>query len=47
LMCYHKFRTDTGLMGDAWTCIKCGYSKYPEWISFKWLWKLLGRTVDD
>lgn len=30
MMCYHKFVDGFGAMGDALTCVKCGYSKYPE-----------------
>jgi hypothetical protein len=26
----HKFVDGFGAMGDALTCVKCGYSKYPE-----------------
>jgi hypothetical protein len=26
----HTFVTGLGMFGDAMTCVKCGYSKYPE-----------------
>ena len=32
--CWHKFMDGFGMMGDALTCVKCGYSKYPEVLSF-------------
>lgn len=43
-MCLHKFKGGQGMMGDAVTCKKCGYSKYPEVLSW-WGWiclKLFG-----
>lgn len=46
-MCFHDFRTDSLDMGDGWKCKKCGFSRYPEDILFKWFWVLLGRSKDS
>lgn len=32
--CNHKFMDGFGSMGDAVVCVKCGYDKYPEALSF-------------
>lgn len=34
MKCLHQFEDGHGVMGDALTCLRCGYSKYPEALSF-------------
>jgi len=44
--CFHDFYTeDDDLFGDALTCKKCGFSRYPEVFPLFWerFYKILGR----
>lgn len=45
MACFHKFMGGFGGMGDALTCVKCGYSKYPE--ALPWEYRLLCRRVKN
>lgn len=43
--CYHLVRGGMGIMGDAYTCSKCGYSKYPESFPDLWRYAESGRVT--
>jgi hypothetical protein len=45
-VCFHQLTGGHGLMGDAYTCSKCGESKYEECFPFLWLYKILGRVEE-
>lgn len=45
MRCWHKFMDGFGMMGDALTCVKCGYSKYPEALPF--ISRLLGKRIKN
>lgn len=34
-LCFHKFKSGGGAMGDALTCSKCDLSKYPEKVDWE------------
>ncbi len=44
--CYHLLRGGMGMMGDAYTCTKCGYSKYPESFPDLWRYEDAGRVTN-
>lgn len=46
-MCFHKFVDGYGGMGDALTCMYCGFSKYPEVLPHYEIYKRLGRIIKN
>jgi hypothetical protein len=43
-VCFHDFHDGYGMYGDAITCQKCGFSKYPKVYPLYWFYRLLGRV---
>lgn len=44
--CYHNYEGGHGAMGDALTCKKCGFSKYPEFLPGITYYRILGRVKE-